>query len=135
PGEPRDLLRRGFEKAPDVAAAGEMLADGAQHDDAHALIGVQRLERGAHLVALRHRDDVERRPVEGDVGAPALRGGLDPEAVQLGEAGRREGLRAHAAFSCPGPAPGSRSASYSPATSLRRSSLPTGDLGSAATNT
>ena len=59
-----------------------MLADRAQHDDAHARILVERLEHEAKLVALRHRDDVERRPVEDDVGALARGVDLDAEAVE-----------------------------------------------------
>ena len=95
---------------------------------------VERLEHQAKLVALRHRDDVERRPVEDDVGALARRVDLDAEAVERGEAGIGEGRRwlmqrflVGAAAFCSG--------SYSPATSMRRSSLPTGDFGIASTNT
>ena len=50
-----------------------MLADGAQHDDAHARIVVERLEDETKLIALSHFDDVERRPVEDNVGAFARR--------------------------------------------------------------
>ena len=46
------MLGRGFEKAPDVAAARKMLAHGAQHDDADARVGVERLEHRAQLLAL-----------------------------------------------------------------------------------
>ena len=45
------------------------------------------LEHQPKLVALRHRDDVERRPVEDDVGALARGIDLDAEAVERGEAG------------------------------------------------
>ena len=55
-----------------------MLADRAQHDDAHALILVERFEHQTQLVALRHRDDVEGRTVEHDIGA--LAGGIDFDA-------------------------------------------------------
>ena len=129
PGELRDRLRRRLHEALDVAAGGEMLADRAHHDDAHARILVERLEHEAKLVALRHRHDVERRPVEDHVGALARRVDLDAEAVERREARIGES-RVHAAVS-------SRfaSISYSPATSLRRNSLPTGDFGIASTNT
>ena len=60
--------------------------DRAQHDDAHACVLVERLEHQPQLVALRHRDDVERRPVEDDVGALARRVDLDAEAVERREA-------------------------------------------------
>jgi hypothetical protein len=62
-----------------------MLAGGAQHDDAHARILVEGLEHQPELVALRHRHDVERRPVEDHVGALARRIDLDAEAVERGE--------------------------------------------------
>ena len=39
--------------------------DGAQHDHAHAFVLVERLEDEPQLIALRHRDDVERRTVAG----------------------------------------------------------------------
>ena len=60
-----------------------MLAGGAQHDDAHPRILVERLEDQAELIALFHLDDVERRPVEHDIGAFALRIDLDAKAVEL----------------------------------------------------
>ncbi len=60
-----------------------MLAHRAQHDDAHAGILVERLEHQAKLIALAHLDDIERRPVEHDVGAFARRIDLDAEAVEL----------------------------------------------------
>src|SRR6202035_3194650 len=44
-----------------------MLALGAQHNDPDAPIGVERLESRAQLLALGHRYDVERRPVENNV--------------------------------------------------------------------
>ena len=52
------------------------------HDDAHRGLGVERLERSAQLVALRHRNDVQGRPVEHDVGALALGVGLDAKPVE-----------------------------------------------------
>ena len=76
------MLRRGFHKTLDVAAGGKMLADRAQHDHAHALVLVQRLEHQAELIALRHFDDVERRPVEDDVGALLGDVQFDLEAVE-----------------------------------------------------
>ena len=72
------MLGRGFEKAFDVAAAGKVLADGTQHDDADARVVVDRFEHQAQLVALRHLDDVERRPIENHVGALAF--GIDFDA-------------------------------------------------------
>ncbi len=65
------MLGRSLDKAADLTAAGKMLALGTQHDNPHAIVGIERLERGAQLLALRHREDVERRPVEHDVGALA----------------------------------------------------------------
>ena len=59
-----------------------MLAGRAQHDDAHARILVERLEHQTKLIALPHFDDVERRPVENDVGAFACRIDLDTKAIQ-----------------------------------------------------
>ena len=47
------MLGRGREKAGDIAAGGKMLADRAQHDDAHARILVERFEDQAKLIALR----------------------------------------------------------------------------------
>ena len=83
PGEFRDMLGRRGEEAGDIAAAGKMLADRAQHDHAHAGILVERLEDQAELIALAHLDDVQRRPVEHDVGAFARRIDLDAKAVEL----------------------------------------------------
>jgi hypothetical protein len=62
-----------------------MLADGTQHDDPHLRLFVKRFEHQAQLVALRHFDDVERGPVEDDVGTLALAIDLDPEAVEARE--------------------------------------------------
>jgi len=76
------MLGRGFEKAPDVAAAGKMLAGGAQHDDPYLGLFVDCFEHQAQLIALRHFDDVERRPVEDDVRTLVLAIDLDPEAVE-----------------------------------------------------
>ncbi len=61
-------LRRCLHEALDVAAGRKMLADRAQHDDAHPRILVEMLEHHPQLVALRHRHHVQRRPVEDDVG-------------------------------------------------------------------
>src|SRR5580704_8558782 len=116
------MLGRGFEKARDIAAGGEMPAGRPQHDHAHAGILVERFEDQAKLIALPHLDDVERRPVENDVGAFAGRIDLDPKAVEGLQT--RVGKFTHAAVPLRG-----ETVSYSPATSLRRSSLPTGDFG------
>ena len=118
------MLGRGIEKAADLAAARKMLAGGPQHDDADARIGVERLEHGAQLLALGHRDDVERRPVEDHIGALPLGIDLEAEAVEtIGE--RRQQRRGSLIYSL----------RYSPATSSRRKILPTGDFGISATNT
>jgi hypothetical protein len=122
------MLGRGREKAGDVAAGGKVLADGAQHDDAHARILVERFEDQTKLIALSHFDDVERRPVENDVGAFARRIDVDAKAVE-GLQTRIEKFT-HAAVPLR-----VETGSYSPATSLRRSSLPTGDFGISVTKT
>ena len=77
-----------------------MLAHGAQHDDAHAGIFVERLKDEAKLIAFAHFDDVQRRPVEHDIGAFAGGIDLDAEAVELLQTriGKRRGGRiGHAA--------------------------------------
>src|SRR5439155_26210380 len=76
------MLRRGIEKALDLAAARKMLAVRAQHDDPHATVRIGGLERDAQLIALVHRDDVERRPVEDEIDAFARGIDLDPKAVE-----------------------------------------------------
>jgi hypothetical protein len=45
-----------------------MLPGGPQHDDADAGISIERLEHRAQFLALGHRNDVERWPVEDHVG-------------------------------------------------------------------
>jgi hypothetical protein len=70
-----------------------VLADRAQHDHPHAGVLVEMLEHHANLVALRHRNHVERRPVEDHIGALAALVDLDPEAIKLCEAGIVEGGR------------------------------------------
>src|SRR5580693_6361473 len=99
-----------------------MLADRSQHDDAHAGILIEILEDQTKLIALPHFDNVERRAVENDVGAFAGRIDLDPKAVEGLQT--RIGKFTHAAVPLRG-----ETVSYSPATSLRRSSFPTGDFG------
>src|SRR5580704_7823333 len=103
------MLGRGCEKAGDIAAGGKVLAGGAQHDDAHAGILVERFEDQTKLIALPHFDDVERRPVENDVGAFAGRIDLDAKAVEGLQA--RIGKFIHAAVPLKG-----ETGSYSPAT-------------------
>src|SRR6202043_3485620 len=110
------------EKTRDIAAGGKMLANGAQHDDADARILVERLEDQTKLIALPHFDDIEGRRVENDVGAFAGRVDLDAKAVEGLQT--RIGKFTHAAVPLRG-----ETGSYSPATSLRRSSFPTGDFG------
>src|SRR5712692_10830408 len=73
---------RRIEKAADLVAAGKMLALGAQHDDPDAPIGVEGLEGRAQLLAFGHRDDVEWRPVENDIGALARGIDLDTKAIE-----------------------------------------------------
>ena len=85
PGKLGDLLGRCFHEAADVTPAGKMLADRADHDNPHALIFVQCLEHEPQLVALRHRDDVERWAVENDVGALAHLVDFDLETVEPGK--------------------------------------------------
>ena len=63
------------------------VADRAQHDHAHAPVLVERLENQSQLIALRHLDHVERRPVEDDVGAGARLASIDAKAVELGKPG------------------------------------------------
>ena len=88
-------------------------------DDAHARVGIERLEHEAKLVALRHDDDVERRPVEDHIAALARGIDLDAEAVEVRTlmASSHHSLRS------------------SPATSRRRKILPTGDFGISSTKT
>ena len=76
------MLGRGIEKPADLAAARKMLADRAQHDDPHAIVGVGRFEGDAQLLALVHRDDVERRPIEDDVEPLPRRIDLDAKPVE-----------------------------------------------------
>ncbi len=55
---------------------------------------VERLEHEAKLIALVHLDDVERRPVEHDIGAFARRIDLDAEAVErCADADRKKSTR------------------------------------------
>src|SRR6266550_4932364 len=114
------MLGRGFEKPLDVTAAGEVLANRPQHDDAHPLIRVKRLEHQAQLIALRHLDHVERRAMQNDIGALLLAIEFDLEAVERREARIAEYHGSHAAV--PDDAGETISVSNSPATSLRRSS-------------
>src|SRR5438309_2116768 len=132
------MLGRGLEEPLDVAAAGEMLADRAQHDDAYPLIFIERLEHQAQLIALRHLDHVERRTMQHDIGALLLAVEFDLEAVERRETRIAEGhgsYRGHARVPVDAGDGVSVSASNSPATSLRRSNLPTGDFGISVTNT
>ena len=69
------------------------------HDDADARVLVERLEHQPQLVALRHRDDVEGRAVEDDIGALMRRVDLDLETVELGEAVDRRMCRETACWS------------------------------------
>ena len=91
------MLGRGLEKARDLAAARKMLAGGPQHDDADAGISIERLEHRAQFLALGHRNDVERWPVEDHVGALPLGIQLQAEAVEtFGEPWHQPRRIAHA---------------------------------------
>jgi hypothetical protein len=68
-----------------MAAARKMLAGCSQNDDADARILVQSLEHKPKLIALGHGYDVERRPIENDIGPFALRIDFDAEAVKHGK--------------------------------------------------
>ena len=81
------MLGARFHEAADIAAAGEVLALAAHHDDTHARIFVQRLEGQPELVALRHRHDVIGRASKDDVGALMRLVDLDLEPIELGEPG------------------------------------------------
>src|SRR5581483_8928653 len=126
PGELGDMLGRGFHEAFDVAAAREVLADRAQHDDAHAGVLVERLENQAQLVALRHLDHIERGAVEDDVRALLALVELHGKAVERRKAGIGETHDGHAAVPCEWDW---SSPTNSPAVSFLRNSLPTGERG------
>jgi hypothetical protein len=110
------------------------VAGRAQHDHPHAGVLVEQLEGKAELLALRHRHHVERRAVEDYVRALVRLVDLDAKAVGRFQAEVLEDdNRTHAAVPCERGA--FFSVWYSPATSRRRKSLPTGDFGIASTNT
>ena len=125
------------EKAFDVASARKMLANRPKNDDTHPWISVERLEGKAELIALRHLDDVERRPIEDDVGALSPGIQFDAKAVELRRKFARDGNVAFGHVWLPSLWRMSLvgSGSNSPATSLRLRSLPTGDFGTSLTNT
>ena len=109
------------EETTDLAAAGKMLTQRPHHDDADVLVDIRSLEGGAQLLTLRHRDNIERRPVEDHIGT--LAPGVDLNVETVERAGYyRVG---HTRYSVP----------YSPATSRRRKILPTGDFGMSTTKT
>ncbi|MNF41831.1 hypothetical protein D3C84_228690 [compost metagenome] len=83
PGQLRNVFRRRFEEALDVATAGEVFTHRAQHDDAHVLVCIEGFEDQAQLIALPHGNDVQRRPVEDDVGALAGHIDFNLEAIEL----------------------------------------------------
>jgi hypothetical protein len=70
-----------------------MLADRPDDDDADALILIKGLEHQPQLIALRHRDDIIRRPIENDVGAFMGLVDLDLETVELAKPGILENVR------------------------------------------
>ena len=85
PGEPGNVLGRCLQETLDIAAAGKMLAGCSQNDDANAHILVQSLEHKPKLIALGHGYDVERRPIENDIGPFARRIDFHTEAVKHGK--------------------------------------------------
>ena len=99
PGELRHVLGRGFQEALDVAAAGKMLADGAQHDHAYA----RRLRRAPRTRAASWSRCGISMMLSGGrsrITSARSRSGidLDAEAVELGETRVGESHRsAHAA--------------------------------------
>src|SRR5262245_33380494 len=123
------MFRRCFHESLDVASAGEVFADSSQYNYADAVMFIKGLEYKPQLVALRHFDHVERWAIEDDVGTLLVRIQFHAEAVELCQARVGKCHRGHAAVpSWCEPLP-DFSISYSPATSLRRKSLPTGDFG------
>ena len=60
-----------------------MFAFGAQDDDAHTVVEIEGLENEAELVALGHRDDVERGAGEDDVGALTVGVDVYAKAIEL----------------------------------------------------
>ena len=133
----------GLEEALDIAAGRKVLTLAGDDDDTHAVIFIECLEDEAELIAGSHRDHVVGRPCEDDVRALAGFIELDMEAVELGKARIGEGhclghrsifhlgvfLCTYAVVVSAG------STSYSPATSRRRRSFPTGDFGISRTKT
>jgi hypothetical protein len=115
------MLGGRFKETTDLAAAGKMLTQRPHHDDADVLLGIERLEGGAQLLTLRHRDDVERRPVEDHIGTLTL--GVDLNAETVKRIGHYRVGHTH------------HSVRYSPATRRRRKILPTGDFGMSTTKT
>src|SRR4029077_6335345 len=128
------MLRRRFHETLDIAAARKMLPDCAHHNNAHVFVLVERLKSYPQLIALWHLDDVERRPVEDNIGAFLSDIDFHTEADECGAAWVGRGHRHLAAVPLSGKSGGALSVSYSPATSFRRRSLPTGDLGISRTN-
>ena len=77
------MLGECFEKAVDFAAAREILAHCPEHDHAHPRISVEDLEGYPQLLALGHRNHIQRRPIEHDVAALVRRVDLDAKPVEL----------------------------------------------------
>ena len=76
------MLGGGFEETTDLAAAGKMLTQRPQHDDANVHVGIERLKGSAQLLTLPHRYDVKRRPVEDHIGTLALDVDLNVKTVK-----------------------------------------------------
>ena len=82
------MLGEGFEKALDIAAGGNAgRPPKARGSRTHARVLVERFETQAKLIVLPHFDDVERRPVENDIGAFARWIDLDAKAVEVDRVG------------------------------------------------
>src|SRR6476469_9945961 len=128
------MLRRRFHETLDVAAARKMLADCAQYDNAHAIVFVERFETQPQLIALWHRNDIERRPVEDDIRPLLSNIDFHTKTVKCGKARVGQSHGRHAVVPLSGKLAGLLSGSYSPATSFRRRSFPTGDFGISRTN-
>ena len=59
-----------------------MFSDRPQHDNPNAGIVVEHLEHKPQLIALRHLDDIEWRPIENDVGTFSLTINFDAETIE-----------------------------------------------------
>src|SRR5579875_215366 len=76
------MFRAPRHEARDVAAARKIRAARADDDRADTRVTIELGENRRKLLTLGHRDHVERRPIENDVGALARRVNLDAKAVE-----------------------------------------------------